>query len=41
MSSVRAVSSSFEHLFSKVVQPSIRLLAGLGVAGDARAGVTV
>jgi MOSC domain-containing protein YiiM len=30
-----------EHEFSKQTQPSIRLLAGLGVEGDAHLGVTV
>ena len=38
--SVVAVSRSAEHGFSKEVQPSITLLAGLGVEGDAHAGVT-
>ena len=38
---VLSVSASSEHGFSKVVQPSIRLLAGLGVEGDAHAGITV
>jgi MOSC domain-containing protein YiiM len=38
---VTAVSSSGEHTFSKQNQPSITLLAGLGVEGDAHAGVTV
>jgi hypothetical protein len=41
MSTVLAVSSSPEHVFSKERQPSIQLLAGLGVQGDAHAGVTV
>jgi MOSC domain-containing protein YiiM len=41
VSTVLAVSRSPEHLFSKDPQPSIRLLAGLGVEGDAHAGVTV
>lgn len=35
---VEAVSLSPEHGFSKVPQPEVRLLAGLGVAGDAHAG---
>lgn len=38
---VTAVSASARHTFSKTNEPSIRLLAGLGVAGDAHAGVTV
>jgi MOSC domain-containing protein YiiM len=38
---VRAVSRSGEHEFSKSTQDSIRLLAGLGVEGDAHLGVTV
>ena len=36
-----AVSASREHLFSKRNRRGIRLLAGLGVQGDAHAGVTV
>lgn len=36
-----AVSSGPEHTFSKPNQVSIRLLAGLGVEGDAHCGVTV
>ncbi|AWS48712.1 MOSC domain-containing protein [Streptosporangium sp. 'caverna'] len=36
-----AVSSSATHTFSKVCLPGIRLLAGLGVEGDAHLGVTV
>lgn len=36
-----AVSLSAEHAFSKANQPRIRLLAGLGVVGDAHAGGTV
>ncbi|MCM2579566.1 MOSC domain-containing protein [Streptomyces meridianus] len=39
--SVTAVSRSGEHGFSKQTRPSIRLLAGLGVEGDAHLGVTV
>lgn len=39
--SVQAVSLSASHTFSKVEVPQIDLLAGLGVAGDAHAGVTV
>jgi MOSC domain-containing protein YiiM len=38
---VLAVSRSAGHTFSKANQASIRLLAGLGVEGDAHAGVTV
>src|SRR5436853_862712 len=38
---VESVSRSASHTFSKPVQESIRLLAGLGVEGDAHAGVTV
>jgi len=38
---VVAVSSSAAHTLSKPNQTSIRLLSGLGVAGDAHAGVTV
>ena len=38
---VAAVSVSAEHTFSKPNAPRIRLLAGLGVEGDAHAGVTV
>lgn len=38
---VEAVSRSPRHSFSKATQLYIRLLAGLGVEGDAHAGVTV
>ncbi|MEU6083110.1 MOSC domain-containing protein [Streptomyces sp. NPDC047108] len=38
---VTAVSRSGDHDFSKPTQSSIRLLAGLGVEGDAHLGVTV
>lgn len=38
---VTAVSSNGEHSFSKPSRSSITLLAGLGVQGDAHAGVTV
>ena len=38
---VVAVSRSGEHSFSKQPQASIRLLAGLGVEGDAHLGETV
>jgi MOSC domain-containing protein YiiM len=39
--SVIAVSCSQSHTFSKLNQESIRLLAGLGVEGDAHAGERV
>jgi len=38
---VKAVSLSPTHSFSKRNAPAIRLLAGLGVAGDAHCGETV
>ena len=38
---VTAVSRSTKHTFSKPGQESIRLLAGLGVEGDAHLGATV
>lgn len=38
---VTAVSRAAGHTFSKLPAPSITLLAGLGVAGDAHAGQTV
>ena len=38
---VQAISRDGAHRFSKVVQPVIRLLAGLGVEDDAHLGVTV
>lgn len=38
---VTATSRSAEHTFSKPNQPGIRLLAGLGVEGDAHCGTTV
>lgn len=38
---VISVSSSGSHTFSKATQPTIRLLAGLGIEGDAHMGVTV
>jgi MOSC domain len=41
LGAVVAVSSSTRHEFSKPVKKSIRLLAGLGVEGDAHLGVTV
>ncbi|MGH3738341.1 MAG: MOSC domain-containing protein [Micromonosporaceae bacterium] len=41
MSAVVAVHRSPAHTFSKRTRESIRLLAGLGVEGDAHAGVTV
>ena len=38
---VTAVSVSAEHTFSKTERPSIHLVSGLGVLGDAHAGVKV
>lgn len=38
---VVAVAIDGTHRFSKQPQPSIRLVAGMGVAGDAHAGATV
>lgn len=38
---VSAVSKAAEHVFSKANQPVIRLLAGLGVEGDAHLGRSV
>jgi MOSC domain-containing protein YiiM len=38
---VVAVSAAPRHSFGKPVQPVIRLVAGLGVEGDAHLGVTV
>lgn len=38
---VVSVSSSPDHAFSKQTEPSITLVAGLGVEGDAHCGVTV
>ncbi|WUH94977.1 MOSC domain-containing protein [Streptomyces sp. NBC_00433] len=38
---VTAVSSDADHRFSKSNRPGIRLLAGLGVEGDAHLGATV
>lgn len=38
---VEAVSRSPRHTFSKANQPRIRLLAGLGIEGDAHLGATV
>jgi MOSC domain-containing protein YiiM len=38
---VTAVSRSRTHSFSKAVEASIRLVAGLGVEGDAHQGATV
>lgn len=38
---VVGVSADAQHRFGKQPQPSIRLLAGLGVEGDAHLGVTV
>lgn len=39
--SVLAVSTSANHVFSKINQSSITLIAGLGVEGDCHAGTTV
>ena len=41
MSIVTAVSWSARHEFSKTDRPVVRLVAGLGVEGDAHAGETV
>ncbi len=41
IASVIAVALNSSHSFSKSLQPSIRLLAGLGVEGDAHCGRTV
>jgi MOSC domain-containing protein YiiM len=41
MSVVTSVSRAQRHIFTKPVEPSIRLLAGLGVEGDAHMGATV
>lgn len=38
---VAAVAAATSHDFSKSILPSIALVAGIGVAGDAHAGVTV
>src|SRR5882757_447649 len=38
---VESVSSSAKYTFTKPPQPFIRLLAGLGVEGDAHMGATV
>lgn len=38
---VTAVSRSDGHTFSKATQPAVRLVAGLGVEGDAHSGATV
>lgn len=38
---VNSVSASATHAFSKTCRPFIRLLAGLGVEGDAHLGTTV
>jgi MOSC domain-containing protein YiiM len=38
---VVSVASDATHRFSKPVRPSIMLVAGIGIAGDAHAGVTV
>jgi MOSC domain-containing protein YiiM len=41
MATVVAVAAGATHGFSKAAAPSIRLVAGLGVAGDAHCGATV
>lgn len=41
MPQVSAVHASTTHSFSKFAEPAIRLVAGLGVEGDAHAGATV
>jgi MOSC domain-containing protein YiiM len=41
LATVKAVSCSTSHSFGKQNQFCIRLLAGLGVEGDAHAGITV
>lgn len=41
MPTVLSVSRSPRHGFSKPTEPEIRLVAGVGVEGDAHAGVTV
>lgn len=41
MGTVVSVSSSDTHSFSKTPRSAIRLLAGIGVEGDAHAGLTV
>lgn len=41
MPTIVAVHRSPTHTFSKMTQPSIELLAGLGVEGDAHCGATV
>jgi hypothetical protein len=38
---VVSVSGNLGHMFSKSIQESIRLIAGMGVAGDAHMGETV
>lgn len=38
---VTAVGRSAGHTFSKATQPAVRLVAGLGVEGDAHSGATV
>ncbi|MEO6711801.1 MAG: MOSC domain-containing protein [Mycobacteriales bacterium] len=38
---VASVNASGKHTMSKPIRPSIRLVAGLGVEGDAHAGATV
>ena len=39
--SVAAVARSGVHSFAKTVSPSVRLVTGLGVEGDAHSGTTV
>ncbi len=39
--SVIAVSSSGQHSFSKPNQPSVKLVRGIGIEGDAHAGKTI
>jgi MOSC domain-containing protein YiiM len=41
MGKVIAVACDGDHRFAKPLRPSIRLVAGLGVEGDAHAGATV
>ena len=41
MSTVTAVHRSPTHTMRKMLEPAIRLLTGLGVEGDAHAGITV
>jgi hypothetical protein len=41
MASIRALHRSDAHTFSKIEEPTLTLLAGLGVEGDAHCGTTV